>query len=456
MSNIILPHQWTARGYQSPVFEHMLMGGLENKRALELWHRRAGKDSFSLNFAALASQIRVGTVWHMLPTQKQGRKVIWDGISKDGKRMIDQAFPAEMRESMNNTEMQIKFKNGSIYQVVGSDNYDSLVGANPVGVIFSEYSIADPKAWDFIRPILAENDGWAIFIYTPRGKNHGYKLYNLARENASRPGSRWHVSRLTVDDTFRDAARTTPVISPAAIQEERDLGMAEEKIQQEFYCSFDTGMEGAFYTRELNKIEADGRLGDFPHNPMLPVQTWWDIGFRDATSVIFTQTGHDGQPIIIDYLEERNQGLPFWVKTLASLPYVYATSTPHNGPHDLENHDWSTGKTRQEMADSLGLKFTVVPKIPVPDGIDAVRAILGTARFNKKTTGRLWDALTSYRRDYDERNNIFRDNPLHDWASHGSDAMRYLAVGWDGRSDDQLHKIGNAIRRRFKVLRTNR
>src|SRR5262245_6242461 len=132
-TDIILPHNWKARHYQKDVFQHMLIGGLAGKRALEVWHRRAGKDSTCLNFAALSSQIRVGTVWHMLPTQRQGRKVIWDGIDREGRRMIDQAFPEAMRASVNNTEMQIKFRNGSIYQVVGSDNYDALVGTNPVG-----------------------------------------------------------------------------------------------------------------------------------------------------------------------------------------------------------------------------------------------------------------------------------------------------------------------------------
>ena len=456
MGNITLPNQWSARHYQEDLFKHMMIGGLDNKRALEVWHRRAGKDSTCLNFAAIASQMRVGTIWHMLPTQKQGRKVIWDGIDKGGRRMIDQAFPPEMRASVNNTEMQIKFLNGSVYQVVGSDNYESLVGSNPVGIIFSEYSIADPKAWDFIRPILAENEGWAVFIYTARGKNHGYKLYNLAKESASKPGSRWHVSLLTVDDTFRDTERTQPVVKPEAVQEERELGMAEEKIQQEFYCSWDSGMEGAFYTKEMSQAYADGRIGHFPHDPMKTVQTWWDIGFADATSVIFTQTGLDGAPVIIDYLEERNKGLEWWIKTLMSLPYVYASFPAHHGPHDIDNHDWSTGKTRKEFAAALGLMFDTVPKIPVPDGIDAVRAMLKIVKINERTCGRLIDCLASYRRDWDERNQIFRDQPVHDWASHGADSARYLAVGWDGRTETELQKIGSMIKRRFTVKRAHK
>ena len=438
-----LPNDWAARPYQRPLFQYMFTGGLDRKRAVCVWHRRAGKDSCCLNLAAVASQMKTGTIWHMLPTLKQGRRVIWDGIDKHGRRMIDQAFPKEMRESKNDSEMQIKLKNGSIWQVVGSDNYDSLVGTNPVGVIFSEYSIADPSAWDYIRPILAENGGWAMFIYTPRGKNHGKVLYDAALNNPN-----WLSSLLTVRDTFDDNGRN--IILPEHIQEERDSGMSEEKIQQEFYCSWDAGMEGAFYTNELKLAEDEGRIGDFPHDPTKPCQTWWDIGFRDATSIIITQRGDDGKPIIIDYLEGRNKALDHWIRDLRALPYDYEENW---GPHDLENHDWTTGKTRREYAWGLNWKFDIVPKIPVADGIDRTRAMIRVARFNKSKVGKLLDGLSSYRREYDEKAQLFRDNPLHDWASHPSDSMRYLSVGWE----DRPSILGSASGRagmRFKVKRS--
>ncbi len=348
--------------------------------------------------------------------------------------MIDQAFPKEMRQvesPINNSDMQIRFRNGSIYQVVGSDNYDSLIGANPIGVIFSEYAVADPKAWDYIRPILAENGGWALFIYTPRGKNHGKKLFEVAQNS-----SRWYSSLLTIEDTFRPDG--THVISPQIIADEREDGMSEEKILQEYFCSFEAGMEGAFYTKELNLAEKEGRLGYFPHDPGKQVQTWWDIGFRDATSIIFTQRGDDGKPIIIDYLEDRNKALDEWIRDVRSLPYDY---DEHNGPHDLENTDFTTGKTRTEFAAALGFTFEIVAKIPVQDGIDATRALIRTARFNEPKVGRLLDGLYSYRREYDDRLQMFRDKPLHDWASHPADAMRYLSVGWHNHIGS--HRIGS-------------
>jgi phage terminase large subunit len=446
MSAITLPNKWKARPHQESLFQYMFSDGtMQRKRAVEVWHRRAGKDSCSLQLCAIASQQRVGVYWHMLPTAKQGRKVIWEGIDKFGRRMIDQAFPKEIRASVNDTEMRIKLKNGSIYQVVGSDNYDSLVGSNPVGVIMSEYSIADPTAWDYIRPILAENGGWAIFIYTSRGKNHGYNLYNMAKNNPN-----WHCELLTVDDTKdRDG---NPIVSPEVIEEERQAGMSEEKIQQEFYCSWDIGMEGAFYTKEINDAYAEGRIGAFPHDPLKPVQTWWDIGFRDATSVIFTQDGDNGKPILINYMEKRNMGLPDLIREVKSYPYNYDV---HNGPHDIEQTDFSTGKTRREMARSLGFNFDVVPKLGVADGIDATRAMLRVCRIDETSCAQLISGLASYQREYDEKTKIFKDKPLHNWASHPADAARYLSVGWDRAmvSTTWTPEKSAMFRRKHKVKR---
>lgn len=242
MAAITLPNNWNARHYQGPLMSHMLSGGtMEQKRAVEVWHRRAGKDSCSLQIAAVGSQMRVGTYWHMLPSLQQGRRVVWEGIDKEGNRMIDQAFPKEIRAGKpNESNMKIDLANGSVWQVVGSDNYDSLVGTNPVGIVFSEYSIADPNAWDYFRPILRENNGWAVFIYTPRGKTHGYSLLQNARKAVDKGNRNWHADVLDINKTG--------VMTDADVEEEIELGMSREKALQEFYCSFDIGMEGAFYT----------------------------------------------------------------------------------------------------------------------------------------------------------------------------------------------------------------
>jgi len=440
-----LPNEWEARHYQTPLFNHMFQGGLEGKRAAEVWHRRGGKDSCCLNLSAVASQMRVGTIWHMLPTLKQGRRVIWDGIDKYGRRMIDQAFPKEMRAAngINNADMQLRFANGSIYQVVGSDNYDSLVGTNPVGIIFSEWSIADPAAWDYIRPILAENNGWALFIYTPRGKNHGFKLHESFEKLAAK-NPKYHASILTVRDTTYPDGR--PIISEEIIQEEREAGMSEEKIQQEFYCSWDAGLEGAFFSKELALAEKEGRIGDFPHNPAKTVQTAWDIGFRDKNCIGFTQRHESGAPIFIDYMEGRNKSLIDWIREVRSLPYDYDY---HYGPHDLEQHEYGSGMTRIEIAQGLDFNFDVVEKLFVQDGIEQVRRMLRVGYFNRPLVERMLDGLYSYRREFDERLNLFRDKPVHDWSSHPADMVRYLSTAWD--YDRPTSGISNT---RFRAVRS--
>jgi len=453
---ISLPNNWAPRHYQAPLIDYLMEDG-ERKRAVCVWHRRAGKDSTCLNIGAIMSQLRVGTIWHMLPTLQQARRVIWDGIDRDGRKMIDQAFPKEMRSATNNSEMKITMLNGSIWQCVGSDNYDSLVGTNPVGVIFSEYSICDPTAWDYIRPILAENGGWAMFIYTPRGKNHGHTLFKMAETNDN-----WFCSELTIDDTFRapdidDLEGYPHVINPEDIEEERLAGMAEEKILQEFYCSWDTGLEGAFYTKALNNMSDDLRIGEYPHDPSKPVQTWWDIGISDHTAVIFTQVSEAGHPIIIDCLSKRNMSLEEWIRDVKSCPYVYDS---HNGPHDMEQREFTSGKTRKDFASSLGFHFDIVPKLPLMDGIDATRASLRTATMDENKCAGLLDALYSYRREFDDKSKMFKDKPFHDHASHYADAMRYLAVGWQNagsnvgwgvkKSDNyrSKHKVKTAYKRR--------
>lgn len=422
MAAITLPNEWDARHYQKPLMTHMLSGGsMDRKRGVEVWHRRAGKDSCSLQIAAVATQMRVGTYWHMLPTLKHGRRVVWEARDKQGRRMIDQAFPHQIRVGKNESDMKIEFANGSVWQVVGSDNFDSLVGANPIGIVFSEYSLANPLAWEYFRPILRENDGWALFIYTPRGKTHGFTLYNIAVKEAQ-INPKWHVAKLTINDTG--------VMTDEDVEEEIRQGMSREKATQEFYCSFDIGMEGAFYTEELKYAEDQGNIGDYPWNPDKPVDTWWDIGIRDNTSVIFTQQHESGVPIIIDHVSKRNLGLPDWIREIKSLPYAYDT---HNGPHDLDTREWGSSATRLELAASHGISFDIVDKLPVQDGIDATRSMIRKAKWDREKTQSLRDNLAYYHREWDEGRQIFKDKPEHDHSSHDADVMRYLSVGWNPR-----------------------
>lgn len=252
MTDITLPHDWTPRFYQIPVMAYLDGGGT---RAVSLWHRRAGKDSAGLNYAAKEMFRRPGVYWHLLPSQRQARKVVWNNVDRQGRRMIDQAFPEALRARKLSDEMLIEFKNGSVWQLAGADNYDALVGANPVGVVFSEWALTNPQSWDFIRPILMENGGWAWFNTTPRGRNHAFQMAVMAQKNPA-----WFFERLTVEDTG--------VLSAEHIQEERLSGMSEDKIQQEYYCSFEAAEAVQFITYE-HVQQALERVMEDPQRPVI-------------------------------------------------------------------------------------------------------------------------------------------------------------------------------------------
>ena len=411
--------RWRARGYQKDLWEYLEGGG---KRAVAVWHRRAGKDTVALHWTVkAATEGRVGVYWHMLPTSVQGRKVVWEGRTKGGERFID-AWPEDKILKRRNDEMSITLRDpddpekaGSIWQVVGSDNFDALVGSNPVGVVFSEYSVADPRAWDFIRPILAENGGWAVFPYTPRGHNHGLDLYEMARGN-----DEWFCQRLTVEDTGS--------IPLSAVEDERQAGMSEDMIQQEFYCSFDASLVGAYYADQMAVALEEGRIGSVPHDPGVQVETFWDLGIGDSTCILFLQrVGLERR--IIDFYEASGEALSHYAGVLQARSmergYVYGT---HWLPHDAQQRELGTGTTRQAVLAELGIHSMIVPKHTLEVGIDAARRVLGKCWFDKTRCDRLVQALRQYRKEYDETRGVYKEKPLHDWASHPADAFRYSAM----------------------------
>lgn len=413
---IDIPHEWRPRAYQLPLWRFMEGGGT---RAVALWHRRCGKDSEAINWTCWAAHRRVGVYWHMLPTANQARKVIWDGIV-GGKRIIEQAFPHEIRANQNNTDMKIELKNGSLWQLAGSDNYDALMGGNPIGVVFSEYAVADPAAWDYIRPILAENGGWALFIYTARGWNHGSDLFQMAEKNP-----RWFCEKLTVEDTKREDG--TPVITQEMVQEERDSGMPEEMIQQEFYCSFDAPLVGSYYGDLMKVAEEEGRITNAPYEPDLEVHTAWDIGTDDSTAIWFFQQ-FNREIRMIDFYENSGVGADHYAKILKEKPYAFGK---HLLPHDVNVREWGTleAKSRLETLFSLGIRGKVVKKQSVEDGRQGVRNILPRCWFDKEKCERGISALRQYQREWNDKTKMFNSNAKRDWTTHAADAFRYLASG---------------------------
>lgn len=434
---IKLPANWTPRPYQIPLWSYLERGGT---RADVAAHRRWGKDDVALNWTACAAFQRVGTYWHMLPEASQARKAIWDAINPHtGRRRIDEAFPQELRANTRDQDMLIRFKNGSTWQVLGSDNYDSLVGAPPVGIIFSEWSLAKPEAWTYTRPILAENGGWAMFIWTPRGRNHATRAFE-AREL----DEEWFTQRST--------AAMTGVFSAAQLARERqamidEMGSEEEgdaKYRQEYLVDFDAAVPGAYYGTHMSKAKDEGRIGVFPYDHSLPVKTAWDIGVDDYTAIWFLQ--ENGREVrAIDYFETSGEGAEAIVKAALPelnpnaeeraeallklnrpVPYKYAN---HFLPHDVMVREWGGGaKTRKETLTVLGVKPIRVGVAAEPgDRINAVRRILPIVSFDAKRCATGLDRLRNYRKRWNTSLMAYT-GPLHDENSHGSDAFGEFAV----------------------------
>ncbi len=411
---INLPNEWEPRGYQRNLWTALESGV---KRAVTVWHRRCGKDLTFINWTACKAFERPGLYWHILPTYAQGRKIVWDGMTRDGRRFLS-AFPDDVIIKKRDDEMTLWLEGGSQWQVIGTDNVDRLVGTNPIGCVFSEYPLQNPRAWDFIRPILAENGGWAVFPYTPRGRNHGYRLYEMAKNNP-----KWFCELLTVDDTN--------AITQEAIQDERDAGMPEEMIQQEFYCSFEAPLTGSYYGDLMMKMVNDARIGVVPWNPKMPVITAWDLGYRDSTAVWFAQVDPLGPVRLIDFHFSFGKSVDYYAKIISSKDYTYID---HIVPHDAKQTH-ITGSSALEQFKALGIKMRVAPNLSVQDGIQSVRALLPRVYIDSGKCQYGIDALREYRKRKVEGiygpdgQATFSDTPFHDWTSDPADALRMLAVG---------------------------
>lgn len=408
--NITLPFNYRARPYQLDFWAAMQKG---YKRAVLVWHRRAGKEKTCWNFMIMRAVQKVGIYYYLFPHFSQGRKILWDGIDKDGFRFLDHIPKELIQGNINATEMKIRLKNGSVLQIIGTNNIDSIVGTNPVGCVFTEYSLQDPKAWTLLRPILVENGGWAIFDFTPRGANHGKDIYDMACGN-----DQWFSQLLTVDDTH--------IITPEQIEAERDSGMSEDFIQQEFYCSFTLGVEGSYYAKYMQEARDEERITNVPIDKQSRVFTAWDIGYGDSTAIVFYQI--IGQEIhIIDYYENQGEGLPHYATILKDKGYIYDR---HFAPHDIDSHAFSSGLSAKEVGSSLGISFIVLPtlKLRIEDGIESLRGIFNRLWIDADRCKQLVKCLENYRKEFDDNLQTYKNRPRHDQYSHGADSARYMAI----------------------------
>lgn len=416
---IYLPNNWMPRPYQMAAWKALEDGC---RRMVLCWHRRSGKDDLGLHFTATQVVQYPANYWYLLPQANQARKAIWTAVdSHMGVKRIDWAFPKELRENTNDQEMLIRFKNGATWQVVGSDNYQGVIGSGAFGIVYSEYMLSDPNSRLFLEPILKENGGWAIFNGTPRGRNHFHGLYNLA---ISEPG--WFGQLLTVKDT---GALTDVEIEDYRRQlaMERGEDEADNAVAQEYFCSWDAAIPGSYYGKFIAALEAEDCIGSVAYDPRYPVITGWDIGVGDSTAIWFVQQTRTSLNII-DYYETSGVGADHYAKVIKEKPYMYEY---HILPHDADDREWgNNASSRVDSLKSLGVRpLRIMKRASVDDGINAVRIILHGARFDRKRCQRGIDALRQYQRTWDDKLKVFSQKPLHDWTSHAADAFRYLAQG---------------------------
>jgi len=433
--DFVLPASgWRPRPYQYPLWSYLSAGG---KNAVEIAHRRFGKDEISLHHTACAAHERVGSYLHCMPLYSQARKALWEMVDgHTGKRRIDTAFPHELRSITREDEMFIRFKNGSTWQLAGSDNYNALVGTSYVGMVHSEYALSNPAAQGYFAPILMENNGWQIFITTPRGRNHAYDMYRHAAEMQAKG-----------EDYF---AELSPASKTGALPE-KALAAELHRLQsmhgeeygkavwtQEYEVSFDAATPGAIFADAVVRMRAEGRIGDVPHTVGVPVHTGWDLGMTDDTAIWWFQV-INGEVRLLHCLSTNNKDIGWYCEKLKAVGdargFTYGVNVlPHDArPRTLaaggksmlqQFNDWNRGN-----GGVLG-SFQIAKRLDKQEQIQAARATLHKSRLDQQWCSEGLEALTQYHREWDDEKKVFKNSPEHDWSSHLMDALMCLSVAW--------------------------
>ena len=371
-------------------------------------HRRFGKTVMLINHlikCAMTNKNHNPRYAYLAPTYSQAKKIAFDYLKHYTSKIPGTKY--------NETELRCDFMNGSRIMLLSAENPDSLRGIYLDGCVIDETAQVNAAVVDeVIRPALSDRKGWLSMCGTPKSMNNlFYDYYLKAQQN---------------DDWFLYVAKASE--TKLIDQEELDAAlkiMGPAKYNQEFECSFIGNITGSIYGDILTKLEDERRITRVPYDPSYPVNTSWDIGFNDSTAIIFFQIiGHSIN--IIDYVEENNKPFPYYAQILKEKDYVYLN---HYGPHDLEQTDFTTGRTRRETAYQLGLRFKIAKRMPIEDGIHAVKMILPRCQIDVDNCQKLINALRHYHRKYNDKTRVYAAKPVHDWSSHPCDSFRTLAVG---------------------------
>jgi len=397
---------------------------LEEKSVLSIIHRRAGKDVFCVEAWVLRGLQRVGTHVYLFPFYSQARSVVWNGMNKEGVPFLS-SIPECLIAKKNEARMEIVLINGSRLILAGSNNTDSLMGSNPVTLIYSEFALHHPLARQYLNPIIVQNGGIEIIQSTPRGKNHLYDVYEAVKDNP-----KYHVEHLSVEETFDHEGNR--LISEKQMEEAKRMGMSDELMRSEWYCDFNVGNTGSYFTREMSDMEREGRILPIKPNIHLPVHTCADLGGTDNTAIWLFQV--DGEYIhLLALLHDTGKGLKFYLEWAERLRQQWRCQWgTHFGPHDItqKHQGWEHAESRLMQARKAGWHFQVTPKLSIEDGIEAMRYIFPKLKVNSVDCELGVRAMREYRREYDDLNACFKPKPLHNWSSNIMDALRYLAVNF--------------------------
>ncbi len=415
--DLSLPYRFTPRDYQIPFLRAMDSGC---KRACLVWHRRAGKDTSALQVSIKKSSERKGGYYYYFPTAALGRKILWEGKNNDGFEFINY-FPPGSISRKNDTEMLIETVWGSHFRILGTDNLD-VVGTNPVGTVWSEYALQNPKAWSLVQPILRANDGWAVFCYTPRGRNHGYDLYRIAESNRKE----WFCQRLTIDDT--------KVISRAEVEADIASGIISGPLaQQEYWCDFTLGQEGSYYGACLEQAERDGRVGYYPWEPSFRAYAFADFG-KMYTYAVYAQFARERIRLIGEYWDNQGRGAQVFTRAMQAQPWTWGRE--HYAGPDMERSNaksFQTGRTVRDVLAGLGFNFRSVDPHSVDDGIEAGRTVWHLLDIDRLSCPMFLRAANGYRSAVNKQTTtegmpVYRDGEVDSWECHPMDAYRHLAM----------------------------
>lgn len=408
-------------------------------------HRRFGKTIFGANHCILDSfKVDLTGREHakpryalIYPERKQGKKNVWDYLKHFG-----ESIPGF---SKNESDLYIEFETtGARIYIEGADKPDRIRGEYFDGVFIDEFANIGPDLWNkVILPTLSDYKGWGIVSGTPKGKNHFLDKLNHACDSdnwtsAVFPASQELANEFNIDGE-PDILEPTTIFSQEELdmlfeemKEDDDMSDPEAAFKQEYGCQFNSAVAGAYYAKKLSQARKEDRIDRVPYEERIPVITAWDLGVGDEMAIWFVQRA--GREIrVLDYYENAGEGLPFYFDVCRQKPYSYGT---HLAPWDIEVTELSSGKTRKEIAESHGFIFQTVSKHKVDDRIQAVRSILPRCYFDSKKCQKGLKALEEYRKEFDEDLGVFKEKPLHNWASNGADAFGYLAMGIHKASRD--------------------